>query len=266
MLNIGPQKYIESNWILTYVMQSKGINLKSNMWHFQFSNWLKCSFGEVQFVENPTWIRPVVPKLWATEGFSNNRTQKSSVHFLTISHNRCSQLLTDSAKSQHIFENYLSLGSINNIFPEKTITYINLDRIKWWIKHGLNFFKFTNKYMEVLPFNTGYKYLHLRTKHTCSESLYKLPVSCVIKVLYSLTLTENIYIPWNLVVWTTLTLKISKYSDTICSFNNLTCLGQRKYISEACSTYKWKHLETVREVSQKLTCISSTSEIFNSMA
>ena len=46
-----------------YVMQSRGISWKSNMWHFQFSIWLECSLGEVHFAENLAWIRPVVPKL-----------------------------------------------------------------------------------------------------------------------------------------------------------------------------------------------------------
>ncbi len=36
------------------VMRSRGISGKSSMWHFQFSIWLKCSFGEVHFAENPT--------------------------------------------------------------------------------------------------------------------------------------------------------------------------------------------------------------------
>ncbi len=49
---------------------SWGISQKVDMWHFQFSIWLKCSFGGVHFAENPTWIGPVVPKLWASECFS----------------------------------------------------------------------------------------------------------------------------------------------------------------------------------------------------
>ena len=47
----------------TIVMQSRGISQKSNMWHFQFSIWLKSSLLEVHFVENCTFIGPVVPKL-----------------------------------------------------------------------------------------------------------------------------------------------------------------------------------------------------------
>ncbi len=52
------------------VMWSRETSVKMNMWHFYFSLWLKCSFGEVHFAENPTWIRPMVLKLWAIEGFS----------------------------------------------------------------------------------------------------------------------------------------------------------------------------------------------------
>ncbi len=35
------------------VMRSRGISLKSNMWHFQFSIWLKSSLREVHFAEKP---------------------------------------------------------------------------------------------------------------------------------------------------------------------------------------------------------------------
>ncbi len=52
-----------------YAMRSREISLKSTMWHYQFSVWLKCSFGEVYSAENPTWIGPVVPKLCAIERF-----------------------------------------------------------------------------------------------------------------------------------------------------------------------------------------------------
>ena len=45
------------------MMRSREISLKSNLWHFQFSIWLKCSFEEVIFAENLAWIGPVVPKL-----------------------------------------------------------------------------------------------------------------------------------------------------------------------------------------------------------
>ena len=60
----------------TYVMRSREISLKwvkSNMWHFQFSIWLKCSFGEVHFAENTTWIGPVVPSYEQLRDSQNNR-------------------------------------------------------------------------------------------------------------------------------------------------------------------------------------------------
>ena len=60
-----------------HVMQSREISLKSNMWHSQFSSWLKCSFGK----EDRTWIGPVVPKLWAVEGSQNSRKQKKFIPF-----------------------------------------------------------------------------------------------------------------------------------------------------------------------------------------
>ncbi len=67
-------------------MRSRKISLNSNTWHFQFSIWLKCSFGEVHFAENSTWIGPVVPKLWAIAGFSKqwNTTKINSFFWLYL--------------------------------------------------------------------------------------------------------------------------------------------------------------------------------------
>ena len=56
-------------------MWSREISLKSNIWHFQFSIWLKCSFGEVHFVYNPTWIRP--PRASSSKVMSNGRVLKT---------------------------------------------------------------------------------------------------------------------------------------------------------------------------------------------
>ncbi len=54
-----------------YVMRMwstcREISLKSNMWHFQVSVWLKYSFGEVHFAENSTWISSIFT---AIEGYS----------------------------------------------------------------------------------------------------------------------------------------------------------------------------------------------------
>ena len=52
------------------MMWSREISLNSNIQHFQFSIWLKCSFGEEYFAGNASWIGPMVPKLWAIEIFS----------------------------------------------------------------------------------------------------------------------------------------------------------------------------------------------------
>ncbi len=60
-------------------MQSGEISLTSNMWHFQFSIWLKCLFWEVH--ENPTWLGWVVPKFWAIEGFSELTTIENTKNY-----------------------------------------------------------------------------------------------------------------------------------------------------------------------------------------
>ncbi len=64
----------------------KSCSRNLHMWHFQFSIWLKCSFGKVHFAENLTWIGPVVPGLWAIERFSEQwKTTRNSFPFLAIS-------------------------------------------------------------------------------------------------------------------------------------------------------------------------------------
>ena len=47
---------------------------------FSVFYFLNCSFGEVHF-ENPTWIRQVIPKLWAIERSQNCRKQKKLISF-----------------------------------------------------------------------------------------------------------------------------------------------------------------------------------------
>ncbi len=91
----------------TNAMRSREISLNSNMWHFQFSIWLKCSFCEVHFAENLTWIGPVVPKLWVVEGFSQQQTtRKQEIHSFIWLHLTINApkfwLATDSATSQII--------------------------------------------------------------------------------------------------------------------------------------------------------------------
>ncbi len=85
-------------WCDLYLGESVG----NWMWHFQFSIWLKCSLGEVHFAENPTWISPLVSRLWAIEDSQNNR---NLFFLLAISHNQCCRLPTDSTRSQHIWKN-----------------------------------------------------------------------------------------------------------------------------------------------------------------
>ncbi len=60
------------------------ISLKKNMWHFQFFNWLKFSFGRVHFAEKPTWIGPVFLNLWAIEGFSQQYWENKGNSFLFL--------------------------------------------------------------------------------------------------------------------------------------------------------------------------------------
>ena len=57
------------------VMQSGEISLKSNMWHFQFSIWLKCSFEEVYFTKtqlNRTSASNVMSKLKDSQNKRNS--------------------------------------------------------------------------------------------------------------------------------------------------------------------------------------------------
>ena len=85
-----------------YMWLSRGISGKLHMWHFQFSIWLKSPLGEVHFAENPTWIGPVVPRLWAIEGVITIENNSYSVLFPAISQDRHCRLPTDLARSQHI--------------------------------------------------------------------------------------------------------------------------------------------------------------------
>ena len=60
----------------------KSVDIWSRTWDiFSFLLWLKCSFGEVHFAENLNWIKPVVPKLWAIEGFSKQLKIKEFISF-----------------------------------------------------------------------------------------------------------------------------------------------------------------------------------------
>ncbi len=84
-----------------YVIQSTGMSRNSHMWHFHFSIWLKFSFGEIHFAENPTWIGPVVMSNWRI--FRTIENNRNSFLFLAISHNQCCRLPTDPARLHHIY-------------------------------------------------------------------------------------------------------------------------------------------------------------------
>ncbi len=68
-------------FVWQYVMRFREISLKSIMWHFQISIWLKCSFREVHFAEHPTWIGPVVQSYEQFKTPRNSRRQKKSITF-----------------------------------------------------------------------------------------------------------------------------------------------------------------------------------------
>ena len=82
-------------------MRSREISLKSNMWHFQFSTWLKCSLRYILLKTPPDWTSgsKVVGK-WRILWTQNKR---NSLLFLAVSHdhNQYSWLPTDSARLQH---------------------------------------------------------------------------------------------------------------------------------------------------------------------
>ncbi len=56
------------------------------------------------FCWQPHLSGPVVPKLWAIlkDSLNNSKNKRNWFLFLAISHNQCSWLPTDSARSQHI--------------------------------------------------------------------------------------------------------------------------------------------------------------------
>ncbi len=67
------------------------ISQNSNMDIFSFLFWLKCSFGDVHFAENPTWIGSNVMSNWRIlRKIENNR-----IH---------SRLSIDSARLQHTYD------------------------------------------------------------------------------------------------------------------------------------------------------------------
>ena len=84
-------------------MQSGEISRNSHMWHFQFSIWLKCSFREVHFAENPHLNRSSGSKVMSNWRIHRTIENNWNSFFLAVSHNQCCRLLTDPARSHHIY-------------------------------------------------------------------------------------------------------------------------------------------------------------------
>ena len=70
----------------TNMMWSRKISRKSNIWHFQFSTWLKSSLRGVHFAEKPTWIGPVVPSYSNWKILKTIENKRNSFLFLAVSH------------------------------------------------------------------------------------------------------------------------------------------------------------------------------------
>ena len=85
-----------------YVLLPMGLKQSDHcrrLWCFQFSIWLMCSFVEVHFAENPTWIRPVIPSNWRILRTIENK--RNSFLFVAIPHNQCSRLLDGNTYTQN---------------------------------------------------------------------------------------------------------------------------------------------------------------------
>ncbi len=103
------------------MMRPRGISQKSNMLHFQFSIWLKFSLREVHFAEKPTWIRPVVPKL-----LKDSQNKRNAFLFLAVSHNQCSWLPTDAARSEHNWLYHFDVGLQSNFVEYSHLFTVSL--------------------------------------------------------------------------------------------------------------------------------------------
>ena len=106
-----------------YVMWSRGISRKSNMWKLQFPTWWNSSLGEAHFAENHTWIEPVVPKLYSNwKILKTIENKRNAIPFQAASHNQCSGFPTDPAWSQHIYtradHNCPDCVSFNQMFTD----------------------------------------------------------------------------------------------------------------------------------------------------
>ncbi len=83
-----------------FVMRSMEISLKSNMWLF------KILFGWSAHLQRYVCWKPRLNWTSGSKVMSSWRipigNKRNSFLFLALSHNQCSRLLTDSAKSQHM--------------------------------------------------------------------------------------------------------------------------------------------------------------------
>ena len=92
-----------------FVVLSRGISQKSNMWHFQFSIWLRSSLRGVHFVinlpESDQWFQS-----WSNwKILKTTENKRNTFLFLAVSHYQYPRLPSDPTRSQHIWKYWLKL-------------------------------------------------------------------------------------------------------------------------------------------------------------
>ena len=122
---------------------------QTSMWHFLCFIWLKCSFGEVQFAANPTWIEPVVPKFWAIEGLSNNRKQKKFI--IPFSDYISQSMLLTSDWSNYTVTHYNEL----HMWLNKIYFLLFPKWLFFQFKFGAKIFEIGNCILEIWQFHWG---------------------------------------------------------------------------------------------------------------
>ena len=108
----GVQCVINVRIIRSYVMWSRGISWKSNMWRFQFSIYLI----EVLIRRGTLCLNP--PEYWASGSkvisiekiLKTIENKRNAFLLLDVPHNQCSWLPTDPTRSQHIWSSQYLLG------------------------------------------------------------------------------------------------------------------------------------------------------------
>ncbi len=121
------------------MMWSREIRLKLNMWHFQFSVWLKCSLREVHFAvktppESKQWFQ-----IYSIEGsLKTIENKRNTFLFLAVSHNQFSQHPIDYGRLQHIqVQGYMRTCKSNVRYCFKThITHSLFWQIKCQVPAG----------------------------------------------------------------------------------------------------------------------------------